>query len=102
MHPRFILLGGLNGSGKSSLVNRIEPTGLDDIINPDTIRQEDGSLVPRAGFNPPAFRRAASSHSTSEAIKGCAAAEYFVSGCFGPSGVPGAKPAFMKAAFRRL
>ena len=45
MRPRFILLGGPNGSGKSSLVNRIEPTGLDDIINPDTIRQEDGSLA---------------------------------------------------------
>ena len=45
MRPRFILLGGPNGSGKSSLVNRIEPTGLDDITNPDTIRQEDGSLA---------------------------------------------------------
>ena len=38
MRPRFILLGGPNGSGKSTLVPRIDPEGLDDIINPDTIR----------------------------------------------------------------
>lgn len=45
MRPRFILLGGPNGSGKSTLVRRIDPAGLDDIINPDTIRQADGSLA---------------------------------------------------------
>ena len=38
MRPRFILLGGPNGSGKSTLVPRIDPEGIDDIINPDTIR----------------------------------------------------------------
>ena len=45
MQPRFVLLGGPNGSGKSTLVRRIEPEGLDDIINPDTIRLPDGSLA---------------------------------------------------------
>ena len=45
MRPRFILLGGPNGSGKSTLVPRIDPEGLDDIINPDTIRQPDGNLA---------------------------------------------------------
>lgn len=45
MQPRFVLLGGPNGSGKSTLVRRIDPAGLDDIINPDTIRLADGSLA---------------------------------------------------------
>lgn len=45
MRPRFVLLGGPNGSGKSTLVRRIDPAGLDDIINPDTIRLADGSLA---------------------------------------------------------
>ncbi len=45
MQPRFVLLGGPNGSGKSTLVRRIDPEGLDDIINPDTIRLADGSLA---------------------------------------------------------
>lgn len=53
MCPRFVLLGGPNGSGKSSLVPRIDPAGLDDIINPDTIRLANGNLasVLQAGRN---------------------------------------------------
>lgn len=45
MPPRFILLAGPNGSGKSTLADRIDRTGLHDIINPDTIREPDGTLA---------------------------------------------------------
>ncbi|MFN0101969.1 MAG: zeta toxin family protein [Bryobacteraceae bacterium] len=45
MRPRFILLAGPNGSGKSSLASGMDLTGIDDVINPDTIRSPDGNLA---------------------------------------------------------
>lgn len=45
MHPRFILLAGPNGSGKSSLASGMDLTGIEDVINPDTIRSPDGELA---------------------------------------------------------
>ena len=45
MPPRFILLAGPNGSGKSSLASEMDLTGIDDVINPDTIRSPDGHLA---------------------------------------------------------
>ena len=45
MRPRFILLAGPNGSGKSSLAKGMDLTGIEDVINPDTIRLPDGALA---------------------------------------------------------